>query len=110
MPLTCVDIPDLNAAIVEAGGQEQLVLAELEAVPLDVDTAALLLGHRRAKGEAPHHVAAVDGVLARLTGQRGDAADAVLPRQTAHSSGALLLPHRPEGEEGEREHHFKRPY
>lgn len=45
MALTCVDIPDLNAAIVEASSQEQLVLAKLETVPLNVDTAALLLGH-----------------------------------------------------------------
>lgn len=91
--LTCVDIPDLNAAIVEACGQEQLVLAELEAVPLDVDAAALLLGHGGAKGQAPHHVAAVDGVLARLTGQRRHTAYAVLPRQASHSSRALVLPH-----------------
>lgn len=76
--LTCVDIPDLDAAVVEAGGQQQLVLPKLEAVPLDVDAAALLLGHRGAEGQAPHDVPAVDDVLAGLVLL---AAVAALPRQ-----------------------------
>lgn len=76
--LTRVHIPDLDAAVVEAGGEEQLVLPELEAVPLDVDAAALLLGHGGAEGQAPHDVPAVDDVLA---GPALLAALAALPRQ-----------------------------
>lgn len=87
-PLTCVGIPDLDAAVVEAGGEEQLVLPELEAVPLDVDAAALLLGHRGAEGQAPHDVPAVDDVL---TGLVLLAALAALPRQPrAGGVGAIL--------------------
>lgn len=85
--LTCVDIPDLDAAVVEAGGQQQLVLPKLEAVPLDVDAAALLLGHRGAEGQAPHDVPAVDDVLAGLVLL---AAVAALPRQP-HADGVRAI-------------------
>lgn len=87
-PLTCVDIPDLDAAVVEAGGEEQLVLPELEAVPLDVDTAALLLGHRGAKGQAPHDVPTVDDVLAGLVLL---AALTALPRQPCAAGVRAIL-------------------
>lgn len=76
--LTRVHIPDLDAAVVEAGGEQQLLLPELEAVPLDVDTAALLVGHGGAEGQAPHDVPAVDDVL---TGFVLVAALAAVPRQ-----------------------------
>lgn len=86
--LTRVHIPDLDAAVVEAGGQQQLVLPEFEAVPLDVDAAALLLGHRGAEGQAPHDVPAVDDVLAGLAPL---AALAALPRQPRAGGGAAIL-------------------
>lgn len=86
--LTCVHIPDLDAAVVEAGGQQQLVLPELEAVPLDVDAAALLLRHRGAEGQAPHDVPAVDDVLAGLAPL---AALAALPRQPRAGGAAAIL-------------------
>lgn len=47
-------------------------------MPLDVDAAALLLGHRGAEGQAPHDVPAVDDVLAGLVLL---AALTALPRQ-----------------------------
>lgn len=43
--LTSIDVPDLDASVVEARGKQQLVLTELETVPLDVDAATLLLWH-----------------------------------------------------------------
>lgn len=83
-PLTRVDIPDLDAAVAEAGGEQQLVLPELEAVPLDVDAAALLVGHGGAEGQAPHDVPAVQDVLAGLV----PLGLAALPR--AHARAAIL--------------------
>lgn len=65
---TSVNIPDLDATVVQARCQKQLVLTELEAVPLDVNAAALLLWHRGAEGQAPDDVTAVDGVFAGLVG------------------------------------------
>lgn len=69
--LTSVNVPDLDATVVQARRQQQLVLAEREAVPLDVDAAALLLRHGRAEGQGPHGVSAVNGVVRGLAA-RGD--------------------------------------
>lgn len=86
--LTGVDVPDFDAAVVEPGGQQQLVLAELEAVPLDVDAAALLLGHRGAEGQAPNDVPAVDGVLRGPAGHRDHRAPlAALPGKMPGAGG-----------------------
>lgn len=89
--LTSIDVPDLDASVVEARGKQQLVLTELETVPLDVDAATLLLWHRRAKGQAPHDVTAVDGMLPGLAHWHHCSPLAVLPRQTlrARSVGAF---------------------
>lgn len=86
--LTGVDIPDLDAAVVEPGGQQQLVLSKPEVVPLDVDAAALFFGHRGAEGHAPDDVSAVDGVLRGLAANRDHRApfDA-LPGKTPGAGG-----------------------
>lgn len=85
--LTGVDVPDLDAAVAQAGGQQQLVL-EPEVVPLDVDAAALLLGQRGAEGQAPDDVAAVDGVLRGLAGHRDHRAPfAAVPGKMAGAGG-----------------------
>lgn len=95
---TSVDVPDLDAAVVEAGGQKQLVLAEREAVPLDVYAATLLLRHRGAESQAPDDVAAVDGVLGRLAGGRDHLPpEAVLTGQVPRAGGVgalLAMAHR----------------
>lgn len=68
--LTGVNVPDLDAAVVQPGCQQQLVPAKLEVVPLDVDAAALFFRNRGAKGHAPDDAATVDGVLRGLAGHR----------------------------------------
>lgn len=102
--LTSVNVPDLDATVVEAGGQQQLVLAEREAVPLDVYAATLLLRHRRAKGQAPDDVSAVDGVLGGLASCRDHLAPrAVLIGQVPRAGGVgalLAVAHRAGGKRG----------
>lgn len=65
--LTCIHFPDLDAAIVEASSQQQLVLSEFKSVPLNVHTAALFFRNGGTKRQPPHDVTTVDGVLSRLT-------------------------------------------
>lgn len=68
--LTSVDVPDLDASIVQPGCQQQLVLAKLKTVPLNVDTAALFFWNGGAKGHAPDNATTVNGVFGGLTGHR----------------------------------------
>lgn len=63
---TCVRIPDLDAPVVQACCEQQLVLPKFEAVPFYIDTAALLLGHRGPERQAPHNVTTVYDMLTRL--------------------------------------------
>lgn len=99
--LTSVNIPDLDATVVEASRQQELVLAEREAVPLNIYAATLLLRHRRAKGQAPDDVSAVNGVLGGVASCRDHLAPlAVLMSQVpwAGGIGALLaVAHRAGG-------------
>lgn len=81
--LTCIHVPYLDAAVVEAGSQQQLVLAEFKTVPLNIHTAALLFGNRGAKRQPPNNVTAVDGVLSGLTRHQGNVV--TVPRQTPGS-------------------------
>lgn len=81
--LTCIHFPYLDAAVVEASSQQQLVLPEFKTVPLNIYTAALFFGHGGAECQPPNDVATVDGVLSGLTLHQGTVA--TLPRQTSGS-------------------------
>lgn len=64
--LTSVNIPNLDATIVEACCQEQLILSKLEAMPLNVDTAAVLFWYWGTKGQSPDNITTIYGVFRGL--------------------------------------------